>query len=523
MIKPSAIFKNGMVLQRNSRVAIFGETDCNHIEISFDGKVYEANINENKWIAHIPTKESVAPLSMVISGTDNQDEIIIEDILLGEVWLAGGQSNMELELQNSENGIKVMGEAEYDRIRFYNVPKYQLVDEELERLEEYTSWRCVRSGSCADMSAVAYYFATKLYEQLNVPIGIIDCYWGGTSATCWVDAKALKDVPKVQDYLSDWDAIINGKTDEEYDRELTDYNNAVNKWQSIVDELKAKNPEVEWDIINMKVGDYPWPPPKGRKSPFRPFGLHNSMVARITPYTVRGAIYYQGEEDAERADYYSVLNTAVINQWRNDFTNPDMPFFITQLPMFIAKGADDDGQWGVLRLEQEKCSIINDNVGIAVITDCGEFDNIHPIDKKTPGLRLAGQVLANVYKASDFYSNMKAVNARFNENICEILLDNTYGELHYRKSDGNVLTAKNEDLILENGIDNSGNIFGFEVVNEEGKVYKPQIEISGEMIRLIGEEGDCIKSARYAMFNYGVANMYNKHGLPLMPFELLNK
>ena len=144
------------------------------------------------------------------------------------------------------------------------------------------------------------------------------------------DAKALKDVPKVQDYLSDWAAIINGKTDEEYDRELTDYNNAVNKWQSIVDELKANNPEVEWDIINKKAGDYPWPPPKGRKSPFRPFGLHNSMVARITPYTVRGAIYYQGEEDAERADYYSVLNTAVINQWRNDFANPDMPFFGTE-------------------------------------------------------------------------------------------------------------------------------------------------------------------------------------------------
>lgn len=527
MIKSGAIFKNGMILQQNSLVSIFGETDCERVDISFCGERYEAKISGRNWIAHIPTGEANVdkPLSMVIQGVgksaleeSSTEEIVIDNILLGEVWLAGGQSNMELELQNSENAVKVMQEADYEYIRFYNVPKYPSVDDGLISLEENTSWRCVRNGSCADMSAVAYYFATKLYEKLKVPIGIIDCYWGGTSATCWVDEESLTEVSEVKGYIEDWQSVCEGKSDEVYDSELNEYNQRVNKWQKTVDKLKIDNPGLEAGVINQMAGDYPWPPPRGRKSPFRPYGLHESMVKRVAPYTVKGAIYYQGEEDGERASYYSKLNSAVIRKWRNDFDNPQMPFYITQLPMFIGADAEDDGQWGILRLEQEKCTRLYDNVGIAVIIDCGEYDNIHPIDKKTPGFRLANQVLANTYKIDDAYINLHAVSARFAGNECEITLENTYGQLCYRVSDGKNLTAKCEDIILENGMINNNMLFGFEVDNQDGEVYLPDIEIEADRIKLIGKCEDELVCAKYAMFNYGVANVYSKYGVPLMPF-----
>lgn len=522
MIKPGAIFKNGMILQRNSVVSIFGETDCEHIKITFCGDIYNADVSDGRWMASIPTGENTEALSMIIKGDESAEcdnEIVIENILLGEVWLAGGQSNMELELQNSENGSEVMTEADYERIRFYNVPKCSCVDEELLKCESNTSWRCVRSGSCADMSAVAYYFATRLYESLNVPIGIIDCYWGGTSATCWVNQDDLTDVSEVREYLADWAEVTNGKSDEMYEKELEEFNRVFNKWQDDVNKLKKDEPDIEWTRINQILGDCPWPPPRGRKSPFRPYGLYESMIKRVAPYKVRGVIYYQGEEDAERAAFYSKLNEVVIRRWRKDFDDPEMPFYIMQLPMFISNNAVDDGTWGVLRLEQDKCSTENENVGIAVIDDCGEFDNIHPIDKKTPGCRLAEQVLACTYKMNGYYMNMKAATANFVNNLCEIELTNTYGELHYRRSDGQKLTAKGEDVVIENGAIGRNTIFGFEVINEKGDKYQPDIEAQGDTIRLIGRSGDELKSAQYAMFNYGVANVYSRHGLPLMPFD----
>lgn len=525
MIKPNAIFKNGMVLQHNSIINVFGKTDCEQIKISFCDEIYDAVVSDDYWIARIETKEYVKPLTMVITGImadGSHQELTIDDILLGEVWIAGGQSNMELELQNSENGRSVMQEADYEYIRFYNVPKYPFVDDELLTCEDNTSWRSVKSGNCADMSAVAYYFATKLYERLNVPIGIVDCYWGGTSATCWVSPDSLKGINEVKDYLEDWNKVCQEKSDEIYDKELDEYNGRVNKWQDIVNGLKENDPNISNDAMIQIAGDYPWPPPRGRKSPFRPFGLYESMVKRITPYKARGVIYYQGEEDAERASYYSKLNSAVIKQWRDDFDNPDMHFYITQLPMFIAKDEQDNGQWGILRLEQEKCSILNENVGIAVIVDCGEFDNIHPIDKKTPGYRLAEQALLYTYGLPDAYRNMSANIVGFDKNTCDICLDNTYGELHYRQSDGIMLTSKQEDRVLKNGIVDKGVLFGFEVMNREGEVYNPDIEVANERIRLVGRTGDELTLARYAMFNYGVANVYNKHGLPLMPFEYTN-
>lgn len=522
MLKAAAIFKNNMILQRNATVAIFGQTDCTSVIVNFCDKEYEADINNNSFIAYINTDDRSEALSLEIVGNaagGTSERITISNILLGEVWLAGGQSNMELELQNSENATSVMSKANYENIRFYNVPKCELVDEHLYECEENTSWRSVTSDKCQDMSAVGFYFAKKLYEKLQVPIGIIDCYWGGTSATCWCAPDKLEGVNEVRGYLNEWKQVCEAKSDETYDEELKAYYESVNTWQEKVDKLREENPDIEWVDINEIAGPYPWPMPRGRKSPYRPFGLHESMVSRIAPYKIKGAIYYQGEEDAERASYYDKLNMAVIKQWREDFANPDLPFFITQLPMFISSGEEDNRVWGQMRLQQEKCSLMDENVGMAVICDCGEFDNIHPVDKLTPGNRLAGQVLDKVYGILDGMQNMQAKDFVFDNNKCTICFNNVGESICYRHSDGKNLTAKGSDIAIADGAVEEGVIYGFEVVNSEGDRYKPSLEINGNVIGLIGNDGEEIVAVSYAMFNYGVANVYNAAGLPLMPFE----
>lgn len=534
MLKTNAVLGDGMILQRNSTVAVFGETDLDSVEIEWCGEIYTAKIEQNRWISMIKTGDAGENLSIRIKGKSNTNsEEILEysDILLGEVWLDGGQSNMELEIQNSLNGMEVVKSANFDKIRYYKVPKYPVVDEGLLECEKYTSWKPLKDGRFADMSAVAFYFATKMYEKLGVPIGMIDCYQGGTSATCWVSEEAFEDVPEVSGYIKEWMDEINSKSDEQYAKEMADYNASLECWQSTVDELKAKEPNIEMVDINRIAGPYPWPLPRGKASAFRPFGLHKSMVKRVAPYTIKGFLYYQAEEDSDRADYYCKLNNAVINQWRADW-NPDnyfkeitdlytadntLPFYLVQLPMFISADAQDDKKWCILREQQYKCTWVNDNVGMAVIADCGEFDNIHPLDKKTPGQRLAGRVLADVYEHEGGLHNLILKDISFGEE-CELSFDGAKGRLFYRESDGKQLTAMKENIELSDGNVPEGIIYGFEISNNGVDFYEPDIRVNGERLILTGQQGETITDVRYGWFNYGVVNVYNSDGIPLMPF-----
>lgn len=531
MLKVAAIFKDGMLLQRGTKVSIFGETDLAKIEVSFCGSNYIADIENGRWIAKVETPLEGRELNMQIKGyakdsVDVDSCLTISDILLGEVWLAGGQSNMELELRNSDNGIQVAEVSSYPDIRFYNVPKHPVLDGELERLEAETSWMNAGNDNCKYMSAVAYYFAVKLHKTLGVPIGIIDCYWGGTSATCWVANGKLDDVPEAKDYLEDWNKVCTDKTDEQFDAEQHKFQTEFDAWCQLTDKIKVENPGIEWSKVEEIAGPCPWNPPRGRKSPYRPYGLYETMVKRVAPYGINGFLYYQAEEDADRASYYSKLNKALIAQWREDFG--DYPFYLMQLPMYIGEGQPDDKKWAVLRSEQEKVAKSEENVGITVICDCGELNNIHPTDKETPGTRLALNVLANTYNSDCGLHNCAISDIVWgdetnglSENECELSFENTYGLLCYKKSDGKSLTAKVAELAqLVEGGEYMDQIYGIEVCDNRGEYYQPKISFVNNKLRLIGHEGCAITAVRYGWFNYGVMNLYSKVGLPVMPFTI---
>lgn len=521
-MKSAPIFKDGMILQRDRVNRVWGTVEGDEsVSVTFLGKTYDAKFDGEKWYADLDAAGVGGPYEMTISSVSSGEKKIIKDILIGEVWFAGGQSNMELELQNSEKGLEVCRAANYDKIRFYNVPKYPSVDEGLDEVETQTKWRYAKGEDSREMSAVAYYFAVKLYEELQVPIGIIDCYIGGTSVTCWIPKEDTDGVEDVKPYLDDWADVIANTPPEQYEKELSAYNAELDKWNAIADEMKKENPDVGINEIEKKAGLFPWPPPRGGKSQYRPFGLYESMVSRVAPYGIRGFIYYQGEEDQDRPDSYSLLNTRLIHRWREDFSLGEFtkyPFFITQLPMFIGKDEETDPKkFTHIREQQAMVAGEDDTVGMAVISDCGEFDNIHPIDKKTPGTRLALQALGRVYSTTDKYQNMQVDTVTFDGAEVTVTFKNTYGDIHVRPSDGKQLTAQSIDE--ERSASEGANIYGFEL-SQDGRDFVPAHAVVRDQSIIVSGVGINLPTAiRYAHFDYGVANLYNAIGLPLQMFN----
>ena len=522
MLELASIFNDGMILQRNSHVRIWGTSDKEQVEISFLRKVFRTVVSNGKWVVDIDTNDSRTEETMTIIEYDNDqqtDSRIIKDILLGEVWFAGGQSNMELELINSENGKEVVKKSDYDEIRFFIVPKCAYIDSEYTDAWKETGWKKAKGKQCENASAVAYYFARNLYEELNVPVGIIGCYWGGTSATCWISEKYIDGIDEVNNYIDGWNSCCISKSDEQYAKEMEAYEEDYNNWVNAVEGLREKNPLISWIDINEIAGPCPWPQPRGRKSPFRPFGLHETMVSKVASYGIKGFIYYQAEEDSDKAEYYHKLNSAVIEQFRNDFSiekDVKKPFYILQLPMYQENGKLDDKTWCTLRQEQKKCSDITEETYIVSLIDLGEFDNIHPVNKEIPGTRLAERVLNKTYHIGEDIEYLECCKVNFKNTECVLSFENEYDGICVKYSEGTLTGTIDEAVLLT---DNSvSQVKGLEASVNGIDYFRPIIKIEDGQMHLSTEEEERIISVRYAWFNYGIANLYNSHKYPLLPF-----
>ena len=506
-MKAAGIFSDNMVLLRDKEVCVFGTgEEKEKVQIAIDNIEVITEVTGGKWRVLLPAHPAGGPYVMRIMG--NADVVEITNVLYGEVWFAGGQSNMELEVQNADFGEEELKEADYREIRYYNVIKTPYLDDKVLEKESAQSWHMCREGDFRDMSAVAYFFAKKTYEQLKVPIGIIDCYQGGTSISCWLSEENLESIPEGKPYLEEYESVINSQTEAEYEAALEEYNQRLDAYNCRVEELKRENPGIKMEIINEKAGEYPWPPPMGRKSLYRPCGLYTTMISRVCPYTVRGFLYYQGEEDTTKADYYDRLLFQLIAQFRKDWQDSALPFVIVQLPMFIAKNQEEDYTWAKLRLAQEYVYHLVPYTVLTVLLDLGEYDNIHPTDKKTPGTRLALQVLEKIYHEPVEGNPMFFRFAEPIRNKVSLTFVNTYGEIRIMENElRDIREAEIEGMPA-----------GFEL-SENGMDWYPACAvIQGEQITVWNEKTASPVYVRYGYFNYGKVNVYNGAGLPLAPF-----
>lgn len=501
MLTKAAVFSDHMVLQRRRAIPVWGGAEPGEtVTVSLSAAAVSRTADaDGSWRVLLPAQEAGGPYTLTIRG--GREAIVLHDVLVGEVWLAGGQSNMEMALRDCKNGKREVAASDCPQVRFYNVPKRAVLDAEQARMEAESCWQPCSPATSGDMSAVAYFFARRVAESQGVPVGVIDCYWGGTSISCWMSREQLEKSRAGQTYIEDYAALVGGKTDEEYQREMDAYNAEWEAWDARVQARRAQDPHVTWETLNQECGVCPWPQPAGNQSPFRPAGLYACMVRRVAPYALRGFLYYQGEEDeARHADYGAMLH-ALIDQWRGDWGDCELPFLLAQLPMYCSReeyaAHQDSKHWAALRDWQWKISRTVQNTGIAILADCGEFDNIHPLDKKTVGLRLALQALAKVYGEPVVADGPRLRAVQREGSRLSLRFADTAGQL----------TVKGDTLE------------GFELAGADGAYHPARAEAGTDSVTVWSDEVPAPETVRYAWTNYGPAGLYNAAGLPAVPFR----
>lgn len=618
-VKLPKLISDGMVLQRDAEVKIWGWASREEpITLLFNGQEYVTQANSNgDWSIVLPAMEKGGPYTMHIKGSNT---LQLKDIYLGDVWLASGQSNMELSMGRVEPlYTEEIANASNPEIKFFEVPKTYHFEEAKQDLEG-GAWEAVTPETIRKFSAVAYFFAKDLYEKYNIPIGIINSSLGGSPAEAWMSEDALKEFPNHYaeamqyknfsfrdsieksdaDRIGNWhkrsvqeDIGISGKWKEEkvntagwYKMEIPGYwaeeelgprNGVVwfRRTFEVPEKLINQSPEllmgriVDADSVFVNgtfVGNttYQYPPRRysvpanvlkpgentisvritnesgrggfvldkdyklvfedteidltgewkyklGVEMPplrgqtfirWKPLGLFNAMINPLTNYTLKGVIWYQGESNADKPDEYENLFPAIIKDWRDQWGQEKLPFLYVQLTNFMeSRDKPTDSNWARLRDAQLK-TLSLPGTGMAVAIDVGEWNDIHPLNKKTVGERLAQAAKKVAYNEKVVAGGPKYDS--FTREGDTIVLS--------FKDTGRGLTVKNNDKLQQ-----------FTIAGKDGKFVWANAEIRGDKVIVYSQEVKDPVAVRYAWAdNPEGANLFNLEGFPASPFRTDN-
>lgn len=616
------LVSDGMVLQRDTKIKIWGyDKEGQSITVHFNEKTYNGVTGSNgKWEVMLDEVEAGGPYSMKIEGSSTA---VVNDILIGDVWVCGGQSNMQLPMER----IKVIYEDEVKNaknpyIRQFIVPERYEFKQPKEDLDD-GCWKAVDPESILDFSGVGYFFAKALYEKYKVPIGLIKTAIGGSHVESWLSEDALKEFPS---YMN----IADNFKDDNYVNKIKETDEAsTNKWYENVNKKDKglSNPEKpwfdpscdisDWDTINLpacfkneRIGAlngsvwfrkeidipksmlnkpamillgtiidsdfvyingklvgttaYQYPPrryniPKnllqdgkntivirvvsnngngeftkdkpceivvGDKKidlkgkwkhhigvsvdeplpevtffPSVPLGLYNGMLSPITTYAIKGVIWYQGESNEDKPKEYKDMFVRLISNWREKWNQGDFPFLFVQLPnLRRIEEAPSESNWAELREAQLKTIEATRNTGMAVTIDVGEWNDLHPLNKKTVGERLA----------------LLARNIVYGENDLECS-----GPIYKSmRTDGNRIITSFTHTGSGLCMHESGHFSHFSICGEDKKFVWAKAEISDNEVIVWNDDIAKPIAVRYAWAdNPEGANLYNEEGLPASPFR----
>lgn len=547
LLSMPAIFDDGMVLQRDTPIAVFGTISATAVNNEsrimirlIDGRGRQAaeatataDQTTGQWLAYLPALPASGPYELHVEA--GNDRLRFMDVYVGVVWLAGGQSNMEVELRNSDNAEQALAQCADPLLRFYNVPKTGVVDE---MAENASAWQNSSPQASGVMSAVAYYFARRLRAKLGsgIAVGMVDCYIGGTSITCWMSRATLEGCAAGRGYLDRYDQAVAGKTMDELHAAADAWQHAFDAWNASIAAARQADPGITWDMLNERYGACPWPPPVTPFSQWHTCGAFEAMIMRITPYTLEGVLWYQGEEDEPYCESYRELLGLMIAEWRTLWHRADLPFLLVQLPQWIDRKVDestgDPMLWPTIRAAQWDAAHGIDGVHAVCLMDCGEYDNIHPTDKRTPGERLADCALRYVYGHAEMpVEGPELLDAQ--------VIDGTHMRLrfihaHGLRFDGTDPSSRhNADLRSRENtsttVRNAGKS-GFEIADADGRFRGVAAEIIGTdtgqnhadptigTVMLTVPEKIQPVTVRYAWRSWGPAPLFNADALPAVPF-----
>ena len=495
----SRLFSDHAVLCRGKEIRVFGQAEENitltaALRDAAGNTLAEDRLCTEKGSFTLLFPPQAAQCGCTLTVSDGISIETFHDIAIGEVYLANGQSNMELELQNANEGRELIRTHANDLVRYYNVPKFAREGEDAAQANRNAEWRAIAPGVGADMSAAAYFFAMKLQPALNVPVGIIDCYWGGTSITCWMDEETIEATAEGRRYLAEYEKNSQGKTLEEYLKEEEAFCQETCAWEKQAEEIMRRDPDTTPQQLKAALGPYPWHPPIGCGSPYRPNGLFHTMLERVVPMTLTGVLYYQGEEDTWRTERYDILLTSYILRLRELFRDNELPFLNVQLPMWIDAGAQDSKTWPRLRMAQDKVYRNVRNTGLVILLDEGEFDNIHPTNKRVVGERLFLEAMDVVYRQPAEKAVLACGHSIRDHALCVALT-------------AEVVDSGEGDYLME-------------IAGEDGAFVPADVAVEGDLLRLSNPSVERPVKARYAWTDYAIVRLRGKNGLPLAPFVI---
>lgn len=474
------VFTDHMVLQRNAKVKVWGEATGNSkIKVFLNGQVCETKAANGRWqVALKPMKEG-GPYVMEVRCDNNR--VCFKDVFIGDVWLAGGQSNMEFALRRVKDAQKEISLADYPLIRYYKAPRKYYSGHSVKK----ESWKACSPETASEFAAVAYYFARNIYKELNVPIGIIQTPVGGTTVEAWMSRELLMSDKDFAPLAERYDSIENSYKPGEYEQTYTRFTKDLATYNQL-------------DAEQRKLVEKPVEP-MGKYNFRRPIGLFENMLSVLAPYTLKGFIFYQGESNTGRGVQYRRLFPAMIKEWRTSWGQGDIPFLFIQLPKFATKTR----HWAELREAQYLTSHGVNNCAMAVAFDQGNPRDIHPIVKDTVGWRLSQLALGKVY-GRDIVCQGPEFKRMKKGNNGDLLLEFT--------NTGNGLVAK----------DGGTSLLGFTVAGKDGKFYPSKAVIEGNRVHLSCDKVKEPVDVRYLWINSAYMNFFNKDGFPAVPFRTDN-
>ena len=487
-IKTPAFFSDGMVIQQETGANIWGNATAGQpVKIAFAGQTETTKAGKDgKWSITLKgLKASKKGASMTIEA--GKDKKTINDVLVGEVWLASGQSNMEWKMA-STNDTEAIAKDNDDLLRIY-------ISGNATAKEPATdfagTWKVTKPENTAGFTAVGYQFAKALRQKLNVPVGVIECSWGGKPVQSFISDEALKACPEAKNLLAQKEQAAKNydpaKAKANYDKAMAKYKTAAEKWNET---KKGRRPR------------QPAKPTHPALNPRTPSSIYNAMIAPIAGYSSRGAIWYQGESNAggETAKNYGELLECLIQDWRKQWGS-NLSFYYVQLANFQRGGKSSQG-W--VDVQDEMRRLLDDSnsktghVGMATINDIGHPTNIHPKNKKDVGQRLARWALHQDYGMKDVVISGPLYKSHAaNGGSIEITFDHAKG---LKSRDGKPLGS-------------------FEIAGADNQWKPAEAKITGGKITVKNKSIKTPTQARYAWNSHPTdANLVNKEGLPTSCF-----
>lgn len=501
MIVLAKIFQDGMMLQRGKPIRIWGETDvAQSVSILLNGvNCCSRNCCVGEFELVLPEQEAAENISVAVIGSSG-DEVVLSKVDIGEIWIAGGQSNMEFFLRYDAEGKKTIAEANDDHLRYYNVAQYAFIGEENDGFkdeERWNKWFPYKPEFIETFSAVGLYFARQIRKKLGVPVGVIGCNWGGTTASTWMDKKLLEEDSELRVYISEYEETtkdLNLDVYLENNRKQRSGKSAL--VDTIMRYLLEGSHQPLLKLLNPIICAFP-AAPMGPCNENRPGGLYHSMVSKISGFTCRGVLWYQGESDDAHAELYAKLFAAMIGCWRKDWKE-ELPFLFVQLAPFRKWLGIRAMNYPVLREQQEQVSKTVPNTWMASIMDVGMEWDIHPKRKRPVGERLALLACGKIYGE-------------------DVLCEAPELERAERTSDGLLMIFKNAG----EGLRLSGEkLSALEVLADGIPVTNWKAMVSGNTIKLTASKIAAAKTIKicYAWEQYCKVNLYNSESLSAKPY-----